>query len=96
MTNRTEGNWDFACDSYGKVRHSKKACVYTTVRKPGGDQIVKVAARVENWTDARLLAAAPAMLAALERIANAVEINAKDMDVVLAAIAKAKGPVTVL
>lgn len=62
----TPGRWEYACDSYGKVRHSKKACVYTNVTGPGGDRIVKVAAQVENWDDARLMAKAPNMLALLK------------------------------
>lgn len=65
--NATGGNWHVACDSYGKVRHSKKACVFTTVRGlSGGDLIVTVAARIPCWTDAKLIAAAKEMLSALE------------------------------
>lgn len=61
-TQHTPGLWDRAADSYGKVRHSRKACVYTTVREPAGDRIVTVAARIDNWADARLIAAAPELL----------------------------------
>ncbi len=51
----TKGPWDFACDSYGKVQHSRKACVYATQRDPkGGDRLVRVASRIENWSDAKL------------------------------------------
>lgn len=64
----TEGDWDFACDSYGKVRHSRKACVYTTVTKPGGDQLVSVASRVENWADARVLSAAKDLFLAMKAL----------------------------
>lgn len=61
----TAGNWQWACDSYGKVRHSRKACVFTTVKGgTGGDQLVTVAGRIENWEDAKLLAAAPELLTA--------------------------------
>lgn len=64
----TPGPWSFACDSYGKVRHSKKACVFTTVKGAGGDRLVTVAAGIENWDDARLIAKAPALLSALRRM----------------------------
>jgi hypothetical protein len=65
--------WNVACDSYGKVRHSRKACIYTTVKTPTGDLIVTIAARIPNWDDAKIMAKAPqthdaarAMLAALK------------------------------
>ena len=63
----TPGPWDLACDSYGKVRHSKMACVF----KSGGGPTV--AARISNWEDARLIAAAPAMLEALQAVVVAFE-----------------------
>jgi hypothetical protein len=65
----TGGVWNVACDSYGRVQHSKKACVYTKVQGPtGGDLLVTVAARIENWQDAKLIAAAPAMRATLTAV----------------------------
>lgn len=60
-TAHTPGPWDFACDSYGKVQHSRKACVFTTVTEPAGDRLITIAARIDNWDDARLIAAAPVM-----------------------------------
>lgn len=95
-TAHTPGRWDFACDSYGKVQHSKKACVYTTLKGPDGERLTTVAARIPNWDDARLISAAPEMLAALEAI---VDFEAapdasrwgKLIDRASAAIAKAKG-----
>lgn len=50
--------WNYACDSYGKVRHSKKACVYTTIKGERGERIVSIAARIPNWADAKLIVAA--------------------------------------
>lgn len=67
-TTHTPGTWDFACDSYGKVRHSRKACVYTVTRHPDGERIETVAARIPNWSDARLIAAAPELLEALQSL----------------------------
>lgn len=61
----TTGEWNFAADSYGKVRHSKKACVYSNVTTPKGDMLVTIAARIDNWHDARVMAAAKLMLSAL-------------------------------
>lgn len=63
----TQGEWDFSCDSYGKVRHSRKACVYTRTTTPTGEQFVYIASRIPNWEDARLIAAAPELLAAIEQ-----------------------------
>ncbi len=59
----TTGQWEYACDSYGKVQHSRKACVYSSVMTPAGQRLVTVAGRIENWADARLMAAVPEMLA---------------------------------
>ena len=67
----TPGPWEYAADSYGKVRHSKKACVYTNLQGDGGDRLVNIAGRIESWADARLIASAPALLA--ERDALKVE-----------------------
>lgn len=70
----TPGDWDFACDSYGKVRHSRKACVYTSYpNEKGATMLVTVAARVANWDDARLMAKAKPMLEALKLIADIAE-----------------------
>lgn len=55
----TPGDWEVCCDSYGRVQHSKKACVSSF---PG---LVKVAAQIPNWADAHVLAAGKEMLAAL-------------------------------
>ena len=63
----TQGEWDFSCDSYGKVRHSRKACVYTRTTTPTGEQFVYIASRIPHWEDARLIAAAPELLAAIEQ-----------------------------
>ncbi len=62
----TNGDWGYACDSYGKVQHSRKACVYTVLHGKGGDRIVTVAARIPNWADARIMAAAKEMYKALK------------------------------
>jgi hypothetical protein len=62
----TAGNWNNACDSYGKVRHSRKACVYTVIKGNGGDRIETVAARIPNWADAKLIRAAKEMYSALK------------------------------
>lgn len=63
----TGGDWDWAVDSYGKVRHSRKySCVYTTISSPDGDRLVTVAARIENVADAKLIASAKALLAELD------------------------------
>ena len=69
----TPGDWGFACDSYGKVRHSKKACVYSSYGTPNGDRLETLAARVPNWTDARLFAAAKDMYMALKCINHVTE-----------------------
>jgi hypothetical protein len=53
------------------------------------DHVPGFITREEAAANARLIAAAPDMLEALRRIANAVEINAADMGAVLAAIANA-------
>lgn len=66
MTEPTAGAWNHACDSYGKVQHSKKACVYSTVKAPGGDRLVTVACRIENWADAKLMAASKDLYNALK------------------------------
>lgn len=77
----TGGTWRWACDSYGKVRHSKKACVYTKVTGPdGGELLVTVAGRIENWQDAKLIALAPAMHAAITAVLHQLE-NGEASDV---------------
>lgn len=93
----TPGSWDFACDSYGKVQHSRKYdCVFSSVKGEGGDRLVTVAARIENTHDALLIAAAPDLLDALEGMMNwARRVNrpnpGPEIRNALAAIAKAKG-----
>jgi hypothetical protein len=62
----TAGDWNRACDSYGKVRHSRKACVYSVLKTKDGDRLVNIAQRIENWDDARLMAAAKEMYTALK------------------------------
>lgn len=64
---REYGEWNWAADSYGKVRHSNKACVYKTVLEEGGERIVKVAAQIPDWSEAKMIAAAPVMLRALKQ-----------------------------
>lgn len=64
----TAGSWNFAADSYGKVRHSKMACVYTVLVSEQGEEIVSVAARIKNWEDAKLIAAAPHMMRVLQSV----------------------------
>lgn len=64
----TGGNWSYACDSYGKVRHSKMACVYTVLVDDKAEQIVSIAARIKNWEDAKLIAAAPHMARVLRAV----------------------------
>lgn len=106
MGEPTPGPWEYACDSYGKVRHSKKACVYANVKGDGGDRLETVASQIANWDDARLIHAAHDMLAALQELSDAldeatecldIETNicstrlAKARDAARAAVAKATG-----
>ena len=67
MNGYTPGPWDFACDSYGKVRHSRKACVYSRDLQDRGEES-KIASQIANWDDARVIAASPRMLASLRAI----------------------------
>lgn len=67
--------WQFACDSYGKVRHSRKACVFTTIDGDNGERIVTIAARIPNWADAALIAAAPDLLTAARHALEYIEHN---------------------
>ncbi len=66
----TPGPWQYACDSggstpcLGKVRHSKKACVYQT------SGMKTIASHVEKWSDARLIAAAPDLLFTLRALCS--------------------------
>lgn len=51
----TERPWKFACDSYGRVRHSRKYdCVYAG-NGSSDHPLVTVAARIENTQDAQLI-----------------------------------------
>lgn len=58
MNTPTPGKWDVASDSYGNVRHSKKACVFVS-------EGPKIAAQIANWNDALLIAASKEMYLAL-------------------------------
>lgn len=96
----TPGPWSFACDSYGKVQHSRKACVYTTVRENGSERLVNVAQKIARWEDARLIAAAPEMLEALKALMDNTHTCGVDCEMskpcplgeqARAAIAKAEG-----
>ncbi len=71
MGTPTGSEWNVAADSYGKVRHSRKACVYTVLKGKNGTQIVTIAARIPNWEDAKLMAAAKDMYRALKQM-NAI------------------------
>jgi hypothetical protein len=73
----SEGVWQTACDSYGRVRHSRKYdCVYTNIKGNGGDRLVTVAARIENNADAQAIAAVPLMLRYLHKRAQASDREA--------------------
>jgi hypothetical protein len=97
----TAGDWDVACDSYGKVRHSRKACVYTVLRDDrGAETIVKVAARIPNWDDAFLMSAARDLRDALrdllpitynDSIQKLAWVYADAIERAEAALAKAEG-----
>lgn len=74
----TPGPWKMACDSYGKVQHSRKYdCVYTTIKGDGGDILYTVAARIENSKDALLIESAPELLAALIDMVSGYEDTMK-------------------
>lgn len=88
----TPGPWDFCCDSYGKVRHSRKAAVIR-IDPAGRIAPIDVAQRIANWKDARLIAAAPTMLEALEAVVTHLA-NCEDFEAAeaaRAAIAAARG-----
>lgn len=94
----TPGKWDYACDSYGKVQHSRKACVYASIIDEKGVQRVPfVAQKIGNWADARLIAAAPDLLSALKLMREAfdpydpTDYTAGACDAADRAIAKAEG-----
>jgi hypothetical protein len=70
----TPGKWSHACDSYGKVRHSKKACVFTVIKDNGkSERIATVAARISNFEDAKLMAAAKELYEALKWMNHVTE-----------------------
>ena len=74
----TPGPWEWACDSYGKVQHSRKYnCVFTTVKGNGGDRLTSIAARIENSADARLIAAAPDLLEACKAAQQALRATSQ-------------------
>ena len=80
-----KGSWSSACDSYGKVQHSRKYdCVYTNVKGTGGDRLVTIAARIENHQDAKTIAAVPLMLDYLRKRADLEQDAAAQ--IILAAI----------
>jgi len=71
MTNRnslqlSDGEWNHACDSYGKVQHSKKACVFTSFKTPEGDHLEQLAGRIGSWDDARVMAGSKDLYRALK------------------------------
>lgn len=67
----TPGTWQVACDSYGKVQHSKMACVW---RGSSNEQpLITIAQRIRNWHDARLIAAAPELLETLKQTYDAMK-----------------------
>lgn len=74
--------WFHAADSYGKVRHSRKACVAAVVKGPGGERIVSIAARIENWEDARLIETAvnhhAKLVAMLRHLGDALNMSDPD------------------
>ena len=62
--NYTKGEWTVAADSYGKVRHSRKSCVFA--HDPTGKTVgPTVAHAITNPDDAHLISAAPDMYEAL-------------------------------
>lgn len=76
----TKTPWDLACDSYSKVQHSRKACVYANTKGNNGDRIVTIAGRIENWDDAAFIVRAcnahEALVAALQGI---IEVGKRDL-----------------
>lgn len=105
QTKHTPGPWQFAADSggstpcLGHVRHSKKACVY----RP--ENMGTIASHIANWDDARLIAAAPELLEALNYVESAgptecdvlddetvaITLTGKGWNQLRDAIAKARG-----
>jgi len=76
----TGGDWKVACDSYGRVRHSRKACIYTVLREADGtERLVTIAARIPNWSDAKLMAHAPALAWALRQCAAEPDAKARQV-----------------
>lgn len=62
------GEWDHACDSYGKVQHSRKDCVFSSWidSKTGFQHFKTLAGRIENHSDARVMAVAKDMYKVLK------------------------------
>lgn len=87
---RTPGEWDFACDSYGKVRHSKKACVFQL----DSDSHGTIAARIENWSDAKLISAAPDLHDALQALSPMFDNDSPLLTVYADAIAACRAALT--
>lgn len=86
-------NW--ASDSYGKVRHSRKLCVYAVEKTETGERIVTVAARIPNPADAQLFAYAPDLLSLLKEAAELMPLGTTKRAVWLSrtirVMAKARG-----
>lgn len=75
----SKGVWNVACDSYGKVQHSRKYdCVFTVLKNTStGDRIVTVAARIEERDNAKAIAAVPLMLKFIQDWAEAGDKRAR-------------------
>ncbi len=91
----TKGIWTVACDSYGHVQHSRKACVFA-YDESGKKVGPTVAHAIANWNDAHLISAAPQMYQSLKELVWIAEATHGAHDRVSrakAALAKAEGEV---
>lgn len=70
-TERTEGEWNFGIDGHAEG----KARVFTVIREPGRAEFFTLASHIDNWEDARLMAAAPELLAAVQILVAADNCN---------------------